>query len=117
MLESPEARAKLRRKLETWPDDRKSPLTINQGLELLDTADKLEQENDRLKIELHDRDSSGGEIVKDMNQLEKEANWMAEFLISQIKTCPTIKAYRCKQLDNTDFPVSECVKCWREAVE
>lgn len=40
MLESPEARAKLRRKLETWPDNRKSPVTINQGLELLDIVKK-----------------------------------------------------------------------------
>lgn len=88
MLESPEARAKLRHKLETWPDDRKCPVTINQALELLNMVERL----------------------------EKNSDWMAKYLISQIKTCPTIKAYRCKQQDNMDFPVSECVKCWREAV-
>lgn len=50
MLETPEAQAKLRRKLETWPDDRKSPVTINQGLELLNMVERLEKEADWLAM-------------------------------------------------------------------
>lgn len=110
MLETPEARAKLRRKLETWPDDRESPVTINQRLELLNIIDKYEKALDGVKGLLD-------MATERASAYNKEADWMAEFLISQIKTCPTIKAYRCKHQDNIDFPVSECVKCWRDAVE
>lgn len=86
MLETKEARAKLRHKLETWPDDRKCPLTINQGLELLNMVERL----------------------------EKEADWLARMLTDS-RICPMIKAYKCKHLDDNNFPPSECVKCWREA--
>lgn len=52
MLESHEVRAKLRRKLETWPEDRQSPVTINQALELLDLVERLEKEADWLARKL-----------------------------------------------------------------
>lgn len=55
MLENPEARAKLRHKLETWPDDRKSPVTINQGIELLDMVERIEKEADWLSMSLAKR--------------------------------------------------------------
>ena len=43
MLETPDARAKLRRKLETCPDYRPSPVSINAGLELLDMVERQER--------------------------------------------------------------------------
>lgn len=39
---------------------------------------RLKQENERLKIEAYDLDSSGGEMAKDYEQLEKEADRLAE---------------------------------------
>lgn len=53
MLETSEARAKLRLKLETWPDDRKSPVTINQGLELLDMVERLEEKLHKAEMYEH----------------------------------------------------------------
>lgn len=95
MLETPEARAKLRRKLETWPDDRKSPVTINQGLELLDMVDRL----------------------------EKEVNWIIEKLYNA-KGCPTeMDGEYCQWDDAQNLPLKVmpiipefvCKNCWREA--
>lgn len=48
MMDNPEARARLRRKLEIWPEGRHSPVSINTGLELLDIIDSLEKEADWL---------------------------------------------------------------------
>lgn len=46
-------------------------------LEMIAEMRRLENENDRLKIELHDMDSSAREMWNDMKQLEKEADWLA----------------------------------------
>lgn len=89
MLEIPEARAKLRRKLETWPDDRKSPITINQGLELLDLVERL----------------------------EKEANWLSLSLSkrgnTEIFCCPENEPY--KPIMECVAEHGSCANCWREA--
>ena len=76
MLERPEARAKLRRKLESWPDDRKSPVTINQGLELLDMAERLEREADWLAGRLEGRDiADHHEGRVDLGEMRDKADW------------------------------------------
>ena len=43
MLETPEARARLRRKLELCPDWKRSPVSINAGFELLDMVERQEK--------------------------------------------------------------------------
>lgn len=60
MLDKPENRARLRRKLEQWPDGKESPVTINDGLELLDMVERLEKEADWLANKLADE---GGLII------------------------------------------------------
>lgn len=69
MLESPEARAKLRRKLENWPDGHKSPVTINQGLELLDIAENLETDNRRVRKDFSAAASHARLVEKDRELL------------------------------------------------
>lgn len=75
MLETPEARAKLRRKLETWPDDRKSPVTINQGLELLDLVERLEEKLH--KTEMHEHYMMQWAQL-DMEEAHKTVDWVYE---------------------------------------
>lgn len=53
MLERPEKRARLRRRLEQWPGGRGSPLSINEGLELLDLVDRLQADLRRLTSAEH----------------------------------------------------------------
>ena len=76
MLETPEARAKLRRKLESWPEARKSPVTINQGLELLDMVERLEREADWLAGCLEERDIADHyEGRVDLGEMRDKADW------------------------------------------
>lgn len=49
-------------------------------LELIAELERLEKENERWRIEVHDLDSSGREAAQDMQALEKEADWLAKRL-------------------------------------
>ena len=49
-------------------------------VEMIAELRRLEKETDRLKIELHDMDSSAREMWQDMRQQEKEADWLAKIL-------------------------------------
>lgn len=91
MLDRPEMRGRLRRKLEQWPDGKGSPVTINDGLELLDIIDCLEKEAEWLaaKLEYHNT--------------PHECELCATIPGGFGEPCP-------KPLKEQD-----CAKCWREA--
>lgn len=96
---------------------------------------RLEEENARLKIEAHDLDSSGRETAKDLENLEKEADWLADYLcdvacVRDIKPCDSTKTCRdcwrdearkavkaraeCPNIDScnrTHFSADECNSC------
>lgn len=117
MLETTEDRAKLRRKLETWPNARISPVTINQGLELLDMVDKLTKENEELlannygpeilndpqaltisyfagrMAEGRERNIKEDKLLDEKAQLEKEADWLAKNCEGEDQ-CPYLAFYR-----------------------
>lgn len=80
--------------------------------ELKQKVERLQEENIRLKVELHDLDSSGGEMAKDCRRLEKEADWLAEQLLActddnRIDTCRYTECGICSDIDT--------VAGWRDA--
>lgn len=86
--------------------------------ELKQKVERLHEENTRLKVELHDLDSSGGEMAKDYRQLEKEADWLAEQLLActddnRIDTCRYTECGLCSDIDT----VAGWRKSARKAVE
>lgn len=133
MLETPEARAKLRRKLESWPDDRKSPVTINQGLELLDMVERLEKEIAHSVQTINDwrrRFRHRGTKIKSLKsrirRLEKEADWFASKCAAVCQLSPYVPCEeKCPlSCSCSDYPFlakhqrsyfSATVADWREA--
>lgn len=90
-------------------------------LALIEHIEQLERGNERLKIELHDMDSSGREMHKDMQDLEREADWLAEH---GIEMCPYLKAIDkkdeprwCKAKITDEDKLIDCTgtrrMCWR----
>ncbi len=121
MLETAESRARLRDMLQHWPYDISSPVTVNQGLELLDMVDELSREKEKLEKKVNDQKSRIGRKVQRIEILEKnltrlheayhglnkEADWLAKFVgkhecikgVPEITICPSMEA---------------CKNCWRE---
>lgn len=115
MLENPEARSKLRRKLETWPDHRPGPVSINQALELLDMLDCQAKElihMEHIIKEWRKRFKNRGRKNKSLKRknalLEREADWLAD----EIGICSSALCEYSR--NNPQCDNRHCGKCWRK---
>lgn len=108
MIENPEYRARLKRKLEKWPDGNGSPVTINEGLELIAIVEHQEITIKEWRRRFKNRGRKNKSLKTKVARLEKEADWLAAHM----------------KCDNAFTPEQEavciaengpCVKCLREA--